>query len=92
LGIPQANPDESLVLNPGMNRGTENNMTIFTSEGIIAYEVAPPGQSGFISIDGTQSEHYRDQVSLYQNFGRKRVWFYAGDVERNKKSETELRY
>ncbi|MCT7655519.1 hypothetical protein MBH78_14330 [Oceanimonas sp. NS1] len=38
-----------------MNRGTENNMTVFAGGKASAWEVAAPGQSGFIAPDGTLS-------------------------------------
>ena len=84
LNIPQANQDEGQVIPLEMNRGTENNMTVFTPEGIVAYEVTPPGQSGFIAPDGEKSQHYADQLQMYADFGRKRMWIYTEDIDKNK--------
>jgi penicillin amidase len=92
LGIPQAGEDELMVAPFEQNRGTENNMIVMQRDAIVAWEVAPPGQSGFISPDGAKAEHYDDQFELYHQFGRKRVWFYADDVQANKKSEITLNY
>jgi penicillin amidase len=61
-------------------------------DAIVGYEVTPPGQSAFISPDGGKGEHYDDQFEMYYKFGKKRMWFYADDVEMNKKSEILLNY
>ncbi len=74
------------------NRGTENNMIIMKRDAIVGYEVTPPGQNAFISPDGEKGAHYDDQFELYYQFGKKRMWFYSDDVERNKKSEILLNY
>ena len=59
---------------------------------MVGYEFTPPGQSAFIRPDGDKGEHYDDQFEMYYTFGKKRMWFYADDVENNKKSETLLTY
>ena len=92
LGIPQDSEDRS-VSNPiEQNRGTENNMSVMKPDAIVAYEIAPPGQSGFINASGEKAPHYEDQLELYAEFGRKRMWFYPEDVERQKQSELLLEY
>ncbi|PKI02076.1 penicillin acylase family protein [Glaciecola sp. 33A] len=91
MGIPQNYVDTGPLLPIEQNRGTENNMTVFYSERIEAFEVAPPGQSGFIAPDGTKSPHMYDQVDLYQSFGKKRMWFYPEDVERQAQSSESLK-
>ncbi len=92
LGIPQATEGELMSAPLEQNRGTENNMIVMQRDGIVAWEVAPPGQNAFVAPDGSRSRHYADQFDLYHQFGRKRVWFYATDVESNKQSETILTY
>jgi penicillin amidase len=92
LGIPQTHPDASLSIRIEQNRGTENDMIVFTDDGIISWEVAPPGQSGFIAPNGTKSPHYDDQLKMYETFGKKRMWITAEDVEKNKTSEVVLKY
>lgn len=92
LGIPQAGENELLTGLIEQNRGTENNMIVMKRGAIVAWEVTPPGQSGFIAPDGAKAEHYDDQFELYHQFGRKRTWFYADDVEANKQSEVMLTY
>lgn len=87
MGIPQNNESISTQSPIEQNRGTENNMTVFYTDRIEGYEVAPPGQSGFVAPDGTPSPHMYDQLSLYENFGKKRMWFYYEDVKRNAKSK-----
>ena len=92
LGIKQAADDEAMTAPIEQNRGTENNMIVLKPGAIVGWEVTPPGQSGFISRDGKKSPHYDDQFEMYYSFGRKRTWFYADDVEANKKSEITLTY
>jgi penicillin amidase len=92
LGIPQAFDDEIVRTRIAMNRGTENNQTIFTADGVIGYEVVPPGQSGFIAPDGTKSPYYGNQLELYDTFQYKRTWLHAEDVEAHTESSVSLQY
>ncbi len=59
---------------------------------IVGWEVTPPGQNAFIAPTGEKNLHYDDQFEMYQNFGRKRMWFYPGDVQNNKISEEIISY
>ena len=88
LGIPQALPASRRDDMPLMNRGTENNMTVFKAEGVEGYEVVPPGQSGFIKPDGTKAKHFDDQYLMYQNLQKKQTWLHEKDV----KAHTERTY
>jgi penicillin amidase len=92
LGIPQAGEAELMIAPIEQNRGTENNMIVMKRDAIVGYEVAPPGQNGFINPDGKKGVHYDDQFEMYYQFGKKRMWFYADDVETNKRSEIRLQY
>jgi len=92
LGVPQAGNDELMVLPIEQNRGTENNMIVMQRNNIVAWEVVAPGQSAFIDSAGNKDEHYSDQFDMYNEFGRKRVWFYPQDVARHKQSEVYLSY
>ena len=92
LGIPQAGSDELMIAPIEQNRGTENNMMIMQENAIVGWEVTPPGQNAFVSPVGEKGSHYDDQFEMYNSFGRKRMWFYAADVEANKKSEILLSY
>ena len=92
LGIPQAGSDELMIAPIEQNRGTKNNMMLMKENAIVGWEVTPPGQNAFVSPDGEKGEHYDDQFEMYNSFGRKRMWFYAEDVEANKNSETMLAY
>ena len=92
LGIPQAGKNELMVAPIEQNRGTENNMIVMERDKIIGWEVTPPGQNAFIDAKGKKSKHYDDQFEMYHEFGKKRMWFYADDVEANKNSETFLAY
>lgn len=90
LGIPQTTEDNSMQAAIEQNRGTENNMMVMSDDGVIAYEVISPGQSGFISSTGEKSRHYDDQFELYDSFARKRMWFTDAEVQANKRSELVL--
>ena len=92
LGVPQASESEFRKLPIEQNRGTENNMIVLKPGAIVGWEVAPPGQSGYVAPDGTTSKHYDDQMDMYHGFGKKRMWFYQADVEANMRSETVLAY
>jgi len=92
LGVPQAGSDELKTAPIEQNRGTENNMIVMREGAIAGWEVTPPGQNAFVSPSGEKGPHYDDQFDMYQNFGRKRMWFYAGDVQANKVSEEIIRY
>jgi penicillin amidase len=92
LGIPQAGDTELMIAPIEQNRGTENNMIVMKRDAIVGYEVTPPGQNGFISPDGEKGAHYDDQFEMYNQFGKKRMWFYADDVETNKQSDIVLNY
>jgi penicillin G amidase len=92
LGIPQADASESQKLPVAMNRGTENDMVVFTSQGVKAYEVAPPGQSGFISPQGVKSKHYDDQMQMYADYQKKSMWLDPDNVEENMVSTVVLFY
>lgn len=90
LGIPQALDSAVLDDMPDMNRGTENNMTVFSDGKHVGYEVVPPGQSGFIDPNGVKAKHYDDQYLMYQNLERKRTWLNDQDVEANIEREYRL--
>ena len=92
LGIPQAGSDERIDAAIEQNRGTENNMIVMTENAIEGWEVTPPGQNAFIAPDGQKGSHYDDQFDMYQEFGRKRMWFYPTDVQANKVSEEIISY
>lgn len=79
-GIPQTLPEQELDTAVAMNRGTENNMIVFTKNGVEAWETVPPGQSGFIAPDGSTPATYNDQLAEYSGLSRKRVWFSEEEV------------
>ena len=92
LGVPQAGGDELIIAPLEQNRGTENNMIVMQKGAIVGFEVTPPGQNAFIRPDGVRGDHHDDQFEMYYTFGKKRMWFYADDVETKKTSETLLSY
>ena len=88
-GVPQAS--ESLVHElPGyLHRGSENNLFVATGQGIVARDVVPPGQSGFVGPGGA-SAHLADQMGLYADFEYKDVPFTLEQVKRISVSERTL--
>ena len=92
FGVPQAGADEARNVAVTMNRGTENNMTVFDANGVRAVDVVAPGQSGFIAPNGEAAPHARDQFDLYVNFRHKPVWFSDAEVARNARTTIRLRH
>ncbi|BAN48762.1 penicillin acylase family protein [Metapseudomonas resinovorans] len=92
LGVPQAENSEEMRIKLAMNRGTENNLTVFTAKGVEGYEVVAPGQSGFIAPDGARSKHFDDQLKLYGDLDKKRTWLQQADVEANSTETIRLSY
>jgi penicillin amidase len=77
-GVPQASKTTVYTLPSYMNRGSENNLFVATGKGITAWDVIPPGQSGFQSPNGEHGPDTQNQLQLYAEFGYKKVPF---DVE-----------
>ncbi|CAI2487996.1 penicillin acylase family protein [Serratia proteamaculans] len=92
LNIPQAGSDEHIQNRLAMNRGTENDMVVFTDKGVTGVEVTPPGQSGFIAPDGKRSKHFDDQLSLFGDMKNKRTWLSSNDVQANTASQETISY
>lgn len=90
-GIPQSGEDEFHKTHSYMNRGTENNMTVFKDGRVRFYEIVPPGQSGFIAPNGDRAKHYDDQMRLYDDLKYKEVSFYRRDVEKTAVSDITLK-
>lgn len=90
LGIPQTLESSAMLAPIEQNRGTENNMMVLQEDKIIGYEVVPPGNSGFISPQAKKDPNFSNQFELYNNFQRKRLWFYRADVEANSVSSEKL--
>ncbi|MFK8021158.1 MAG: penicillin acylase family protein [Pseudomonadales bacterium] len=91
MGVPQTTEQAAMLGPIEQNRGTENNMTVLNKDRIVAYEVLPPGNSGFIDQKGERSEHFDDQFEMYNRFEKKRMWFYSDDVEANAASTEFIR-
>ncbi|KQN42271.1 penicillin amidase [Pseudomonas sp. Leaf48] len=92
LGIPQAGEKEQMNNRLAMNRGTENNLTVFAMDGVQGFEVVAPGQSGFIAPDGTRSRHFDDQLALYGDLKNKRTWLTEEDIKAHTVEEKTLTY
>lgn len=90
IGVPQSSDSEVRYTPIALNRGTENNMTIFKGDTTQAFEVAAPGQSGFIAPDGKKSPHYEDQYDIFVNQIYKQVGLNFDEVNSMKKSEITL--
>lgn len=80
-GVPQA--DDSLAVSHPfyMNRGSENNIFVAGDDGFTAYDVIPPGQSGFISPQKEKAAHTSDQMSLFTDYKYKQVFFSKQQIE-----------
>lgn len=93
-GVPQGLIEGDDVLVPTlpviMNRGSENNLFVADDSGIKAFDVFAPGQSGFISPDGTQDPHFADQMTLYSRFEHMPVPFSKEEAEAAASSRTVL--
>lgn len=63
-----------------MDRGSQNHIVELTRPVAIGKNICPPGQSGFISKDGTPSEHFSDQIDLFANWEYKDMLFTKFDV------------
>jgi penicillin amidase len=90
-GVPQADEDAEVTLTGYMNRGSENNLFIAKDDGFIAYDVIPPGQSGTVTETG-ESQHYRDQMSLFRVWRYKPVPFSRAAVESQTERVIQLEY
>ena len=90
-GAPQASESSGHKLPGYLNRGSENNQFVATGEGIVAKDVIPPGQSGFVGNDAKASAHYSDQMSLYTDYGYKEVPFTLEEVKAAAVSSVSLR-
>ena len=55
-----------------------------------AWDVMGPGQSGFIDAQGMRSQHYANQLELFDTFGRKALPWSARDVQRETQSVERL--
>lgn len=90
FGVPQAGEAEVAQTHVAMNRGTENNLSVLRADGISAWDVVAPGQSGFVAPDGRRDQHHADQLDPYDRFSRKPVWHAVQDVDRNAASVERL--
>ena len=90
LRPPQARQDARRELPAYMNRGSENNLFVARAQAIEAWDVIPPGQSGFYDPRGQASEHSHDQMQLYAQFRYKRVPFTVSDVKAMAVSSQQL--
>ncbi|WP_435348625.1 penicillin acylase family protein [Haloarchaeobius sp. HRN-SO-5] len=75
---------------PFLNRGTENHFvrldTDEASQTFTAENVLPPGNSAYVAPDGTQDEHYADQLEEFLDFEYKTLLFTRSQVSKNQES------
>nr|7REP_A Chain A, Penicillin G acylase [Kluyvera cryocrescens] len=94
FGVPQAAAKEARPQAEYQNRGTENDMIVFSptsgNRPVLAWDVVAPGQSGFIAPDGKKDKHYDDQLKMYESFGRKSLWLTPQDVDEHQESQEVL--
>ena len=90
VGVPQAGDDEFVRLPVYMNRGSENNLVVLSADGVRAFDVTPPGQSGLVAPDGTRSPHYDDQLGLFEAFELKPEAFARSEVEAGAETKTTI--
>ena len=94
FGVPQAAAKEARHQAEYQNRGTENDMIVFSptsgNHPVLAWDVVAPGQSGFIAPDGKADKHYDDQLKMYESFGRKSLWLTPQEVDEHKESQEVL--
>jgi len=94
FGVPQAAAKEARHQAEYQNRGTENDMIVFSPQSgaspVLAWDVVAPGQSGFVAPDGTPDKHYDDQLKMYETFGRKPLWLTPQEVSANQESQEIL--
>jgi penicillin amidase len=66
---------------PFLNRGTENHFVrVGGTDDMRAENVLPPGESGYLAPDGTQSPHYDDQLGMFLDFEYKPLLFTDEEV------------
>lgn len=80
-GVPQASEDALITLPAYMNRGSENNFFIAKDGKFVAFDVIPPGQSGFVAPDGAAAEHSEDQMGLYSTYKSKAMPFSIDEIK-----------
>ncbi len=74
-GVPQAQNSAAVTLPAYMNRGSENNLFVATGDSIEAWDVIPPGQSGFQTKSGDRDANSINQLEMYASFEYKPVPF-----------------
>jgi penicillin amidase len=65
---------------PSHNRGAVNHIVVLAPEKIAGKNITSPGNSGFVSADGTKSLHSFDQVNKFVDFSYKNMLFTDDEV------------
>jgi penicillin amidase len=66
---------------PKVDRGTENHIVTLIPGKIVGENITPPGTSGFIRADGTESPHLSDQTKMFVDFTYKPMLFTQAQVK-----------
>ncbi|WP_169335567.1 penicillin acylase family protein [Dasania marina] len=96
-GVPQAltaeqSGNNKVKVPSYMNRGSENNVLIVKEGSFTAYDVIPPGQSGFVKPGGERSENYSNQLELFSQYRYKTVYFSKEEIKKRASSVKLLTY
>lgn len=91
-GLPWAGRDERFSRSPDQNRGTMNALFAFRNGQVSMCDSIPPGQSGFISPDGTRDPNYANQLDLYTGFGCRHRPFTEAEITASTVSERRLAF
>ncbi|MNO01198.1 Penicillin G acylase precursor [compost metagenome] len=58
-------------------------MVVLSEGKVSGFELAAPGQSGFIAADGSPGKHYDNQVPLLREQRKRRTWLSEDEIERH---------
>jgi len=80
--LTSAKEQPSFPTSPGHshNRGAVNHIVTLTPDKIVGENITSPGNSGFVSADGTKSLHCFDQVKMFVDFSYKPMLFTEAQV------------
>ena len=74
-----------------MNRGTEEHI-VRLGEEVHAENILPPGNDGYVALDGSTGPHFDDQLPLFRDFEYKDLLFDDNEVEAATESTRELAF
>lgn len=92
VGVPWGDQANQQGISAYGNSGSANYMVVLDKGNFKMCSVVAPGQSGFVSADGTPDAHYADQLSLYESYDCKADPISAGQIEQAAQHTQHLRY